>query len=143
MKVALEELPAYARQFVESLPKELGTKAYAVGLLGELGAGKTAFVQEVAKLLGIARSVTSPTFVIAQTYTINHQPFERLVHIDAYRLDSGESDTIGWKDFLNDPKNLVLVEWVDRAPGGIPAGTHTLNFTVIGENVRNIEEKKA
>ena len=142
MKVTLEELPAYAKGFVESLPKELGTKAYVVGLLGELGAGKTAFVQEVAKLLGIARSVTSPTFVIAQIYTINHQAFERLVHIDAYRLDSGESDTIGWKDFLNDPKNLIFVEWADRAPGGIPTGTHILDFTVVGENVRNIEEKK-
>lgn len=141
MDIALKDLPAYAKQFVGSLPKESGTKAYVVGLLGELGAGKTAFVQEVAKLLGVTRSVTSPTFVIAQTYIINHPPFERLVHIDAYRLDSGESDTIGWKEFLNDPKNLLLVEWADRAPGGIPAGTHTLNFTVVGEGVRNIEEK--
>ena len=142
MDVELKDLPGFAKQFVESLPKEIGTKAYIVGLLGELGAGKTAFVQQVAKVLGVARSVTSPTFVIAQTYTINHQPFERLVHIDAYRLDSEESDTIGWKEFLNDPKNLVLVEWADRAPGGIPVGTDTLNFTVVGEGVRSIEEKK-
>lgn len=142
MKVTLEELPAYARGFVEGLPKEPGAKAYIVGLLGELGAGKTAFVQEVAKLLGVIRSVTSPTFVIAQAYTINRQPFERFVHIDAYRLDNRESDTIGWKDFLNDPKNLILVEWANRVPGGIPAGTHTLNFTVVGEGVRDIEENK-
>lgn len=142
MDVELKDLPGFAKQFVESLPKELGTKAYIVGLLGELGAGKTAFVQEVSKRLGITRSVTSPTFVIAQTYTINYQPFERLVHIDAYRLESKESDTIGWRDFLNDPKNLILVEWADRAPGGIPAGTHTLTFTVVGENVRDIEENK-
>lgn len=141
MEVALAELPAYARRFVESLPTERGEKAYVVGLSGELGAGKTAFVQEVANALGISRIVASPTYTIAQTYPIHHGAFARLVHIDAYRLEKGETDTIGWQKYASSPENLILIEWPDRMPGGAPQAARVLELRVVGKDVRDIEEK--
>lgn len=140
MEVSRNGLAEFAKRFVTGLPEEAGTTAYVVGLKGELGAGKTAFVQEVAKALGITRSVTSPTFTLVQAYQIAHSPFERLVHIDAYRLKETDTDTIGWKSYYQDPANLILAEWSERVPGGLPKGTSILDFSVTSEDTRNIEE---
>lgn len=141
MEVTLAELPAYAERFVRNLPKERGKKAFVVGLSGELGAGKTAFVQEVARALGISRPVASPTYTIVQTYPVEHPVFTRLVHVDAYRLQSGEAGTIGWEEYVSNPENLVLVEWPERIFGGVPEGARHFAFAVTGEEVRSIEEK--
>src|SRR5689334_7666432 len=85
---SLEALQAEAASFVSSLtPKESG--ATLVTLTGELGAGKTSFTQGVARALGIEESVTSPTFVLEKVYELADHGFKRLVHIDAYRLESG------------------------------------------------------
>jgi tRNA threonylcarbamoyl adenosine modification protein YjeE len=59
-------------------------------LRGDLGAGKTAFVKEVAKIFEIGEEITSPTFVIEKKYKIKGNSFfKNLIHIDAYRLTSG------------------------------------------------------
>src|SRR3989338_11057767 len=85
----LTELEAEAARFVGSLtPREEG--ATLVTLAGELGAGKTAFTQAVAKALGVEESVTSPTFVLEKIYGLTKSVFERLIHIDAYRLQKGD-----------------------------------------------------
>jgi len=141
MEVPLAGLVAYAQRFVESLPTGMGERAYIVGLSGELGAGKTAFVQEVARLLGVSRAVASPTYTIVQVYPIHHGAFARLVHVDAYRLKADDADTIGWKEYADDPRNLIVIEWPRRVPGGIPSGTRLLEFTVTGDDTRDIEEK--
>jgi tRNA threonylcarbamoyladenosine biosynthesis protein TsaE len=140
MRISRAGLPDFAKRLVAALPHKAGERAYVVGLSGELGAGKTAFVQEVAKTLGVTVPVTSPTFVLAQPYPIHHAPFSRLVHIDAYRLDAGHKDTLGWREYAADPRNLVLVEWPERLPGGIPEGTRVLTFTVAGDDARDITE---
>ncbi|MES2134719.1 MAG: tRNA (adenosine(37)-N6)-threonylcarbamoyltransferase complex ATPase subunit type 1 TsaE [Patescibacteria group bacterium] len=143
MKVTLEELPEYARKFVEGLPKHHRQGAYIVGLCGELGAGKTAFTKEVAKALGIESAVTSPTFPIVQVYPmpIPHPPFKKLVHVDAYRLESADTDTVGWKEYIGEPENLILVEWPERVPGGMQPGLHCLDFEVLSENERELRER--
>jgi tRNA threonylcarbamoyladenosine biosynthesis protein TsaE len=145
MDVPLQELPAFARAFADSLPKTLGEKAYVVGLSGELGAGKTAFVQEVAKALGTGVVPKSPTFVIAQAYAINRGgvPFTHLIHIDAYRLSPESRDTIGWTAYAAEPKNLVLAEWPEHLPGGAPKDMRLLSFTVTGETTRDIVDSNA
>ena len=143
MNVTLAELPGFAKDFIERLPKTASGKARVIGLSGELGAGKTTFVQETAKVLGVSIPVTSPTFVLAQPYAISRAPFSRLVHIDAYRLASEEKDTFGWGAYIADPANLVIVEWPERVPGSLPEGTQILKFAVIGEGVRDITETYA
>lgn len=137
MELSLEELADFAKEFVAELPQVPGPSAHIVGLKGELGAGKTTFVQLVARELGVADTVGSPTFVIAKTYPIDHAPFSRLVHIDAYRLASGEESGIGWTAYASDPANLVFVEWPENLTG-FPSDAATLAFAVTGEKTRTI-----
>lgn len=141
MKVSQNELPQFAERFIQSLPTEKGATAFIVNLSGDLGAGKTAFVQACAKILGVGMSVTSPTFVIMRKYDIHHPVFKRMVHIDAYRLSSEDTDTISWSIESADPASLIFVEWPLQMPGGVPKWTRSLKFSVLGENERDIEEK--
>lgn len=138
MQVSLTGLKQYASDFVDALPQRHGEHAYIVGLKGELGAGKTTFVQAVAHKLGVEESVTSPTFVIAQSYNTQHPVFTTLVHIDAYRLAEENKDTIGFVDIQNDPHALVLVEWPEHLPGGMPKHTNYLSFETVNETTRKI-----
>ncbi len=140
MEIPYADLSDFASAFVRGLPVSTQKKAYIVGLTGELGAGKTTFVQEVAKALGVSSVVASPTFVVVRVYPltrITHTPFKRLVHIDAYRLVSGERDTIGFGAYAENPENLILVEWPERLPGA-PAFDTRLEFKVVSEDTREI-----
>ena len=143
MKVSLSALPAFAKDFVAALPRVKGVHAHAVTLSGELGAGKTTFVQSVARELGVNALVTSPTFILLQLYAIDRPPFKRLIHVDAYRLSPGEKDTIGWSEYGADPENLILLEWPERLPGGAPRDARGLEFKVVDETTRDISEKKS
>ncbi len=143
MNVSLVALSDFAKEVVSQLPKTAGPTACVIGLSGELGAGKTAFAQEVAKALGVAVPVTSPTFILVRPYPIAHPPFSRLIHIDAYRLSPGEKDTFGWRDYAADPHNLILAEWPERLPGGMPAGARAFRFTVVDNQTRDITETYA
>lgn len=138
MLVPLSEMTTIARTFVSELPKSLGSRAHTVGLSGDLGAGKTTFVQHVAKVLGVTRAVTSPTFVIAERYLITHAPFTSLIHVDAYRLGEGEAATIGWDKYQSDPQNLVLVEWPENLGALFPSDAPRLFFSVVDESTRDV-----
>ena len=96
--------------------------ATVLALHGELGAGKTAFTQTLAGLLGVNNYVTSPTFVIMRLYPIGaHNFFRQLVHIDAYRISSlDEIDVIGFADLVCDPTNLICIEWASRIAEALP-----------------------
>lgn len=86
-------------------------------LRGELGAGKTTFVQGLAAALHIPQTVTSPTFILLNVYEASHPVIQQLVHLDLYRLHSSaevrELDLATW---LSNPRALVVVEWPERAP---------------------------
>lgn len=138
MLVSLENLAGFAHEFVQSLPQSVGTRAHIVGLQGDLGAGKTTFVQHLARELGVRESVTSPTFVIMQKYQTTHPVFTTLVHIDAYRLKPGESETIGWSGVTEDPHSLVIVEWPTLLDA-FPPDAQTLVFSVTSEEERSVE----
>lgn len=114
--------------------------ATLVALQGHLGAGKTAFVQGVAQTLGVEEPVTSPTFVIEKVYKLpDTAPWERLVHVDAYRLESlKELATIGWDRLLNDPKNLIMLEWPEQVGIDKASCAAWLTFTLISETTRKI-----
>ncbi len=140
MEVSLEKMGEFAAQFVAGLPTGVGEKAHVVGLSGDLGAGKTTFVQHAARELGVKEQVTSPTFVIAQAYQTTHPVFTRLVHMDAYRLEDEVKDTVGFAEFLQDPHTLMLVEWPEKLPREVifPADAPVLKFEVVDEQTRNI-----
>lgn len=123
------ELQAIAAEFVHSMSP--GLAATLVTLSGDLGAGKTTFVQGAARSLGITETVSSPTFVIQKTYMIDvrRRSFAQLVHIDAYRLNSAhELEVLGWHELLTDSGNLIILEWPERVLEAIPKSAISLRF---------------
>ena len=93
-----------------------------IALIGEMGAGKTAFARGLAEGLGIA-----PTAVSSPTFTILHEHPDardglRLVHADAYRVaDLEELEALGWHELLEDGRTVIALEWPDRIQGALPA----------------------
>jgi len=88
-----------------------------IALAGDLGAGKTTFVQGLAKAFNIKKQVTSPTFVLMKVYPISHKPLaiSQLVHVDCYRLDQAqELFYLGVEEYLNNSNTIVVVEWADK-----------------------------
>lgn len=135
-------MEAFAASFVEeSIRKERNEESATVlGLKGDLGAGKTTFTKSVAKVLGVEGVVTSPTFVIEKIYKLPQGgDFSYLIHIDAYRLEeSRELLVLGWKDLIDDPRNLILVEWPEKVSDILPKDVKILQFKFIDEETREI-----
>ena len=103
------------------LATELNLKTLVIALQGDLGAGKTAFTQELAKVLGVKEIVTSPTFTIMKQYDLSCSKFDKLVHIDAYRFeDEGEAVPLGLTELFKRPQTVVCVEWSELIPNIIP-----------------------
>ena len=104
---------------------------------GDLGAGKTAFTQELAKGLGVPDScyVTSPTFSILQEYP-GRIP---LYHMDFYRLsDESEVEDLGFEEFFY-LSGLTVIEWSQRAGTLIPATRLRLTITITEELARKVD----
>ena len=136
----LPELEAEATRFAASLaPREEG--ATLVTLSGELGAGKTAFTKALALALGVEETVTSPTFVLEKIYKLGHpmSKFKHLVHIDAYRLESGaELAALGFDEILLGAGNLVVFEWPERAGDVLLAPAVRVSLVVNEDGSRTI-----
>ena len=114
-------------------------QAPVVALSGDLGAGKTTFVQTLARFLGVTEPVTSPTFVLQKQYPIEHLRLRALVHMDAYRLeDSSELSTLGFADLLAQADHLVCVEWGERVASALPPHTLWLTLTVSPAGIHTI-----
>ena len=137
-----EETKELAARMLSTLQAEPGIRGTGtiVALQGDLGAGKTVFVKGVAEALGVQENVTSPTFVIEKIYPVpDPLPWKRLVHIDAYRLESEEElATIAWNDIVTDPGNLIMLEWPECVGMGVPERAYWLEFETIDENTRKI-----
>lgn len=129
-----------AKGILESLKAK--DKATILALEGDLGSGKTAFTQEVGKILGVRENINSPTFVIEKIYDINYKGFTRLIHIDAYRLEK-ESELLhlGWEEIIKEPENLILIEWPDNVKGLIPEHAKPIKFQFIDEKTREINHE--
>ncbi len=146
---SLQETHDLAKQLVDALVGGSATdtrgQALVLALEGDLGAGKTAFVQGLAKALGVEERITSPTFVLMKKYEIEagnwklETGIKQLVHIDAYRFESAdEMAPLRWQELLADPGNLIALEWPERVPGSLPGDALKLEFTFIDESTREI-----
>lgn len=125
--------------YIQTLPVQ--EHALVVALTGDLGAGKTTFMQHVAGVLGITETITSPTFVILKKYLLP-QPvgvFTELVHIDAYRLvDEAELEKIRFNDYYNNPHAMLCIEWPEIVPKLIPENAFKINITHTGGETREV-----
>lgn len=116
-----EETRALAARLAAALPP-----GSTLALHGDLGAGKTTFVQGLAAGLGLTGQVTSPTFNI---FTLHRGAGRTLIHVDAYRLDAGaQLEDLMIDDFLTPPWWLA-VEWPEKVPDWLPADALHLDLT--------------
>ena len=105
-------------------------------LTGDLGAGKSELTRGIAKGLGVAETVTSPSFTILNVYESGRYP---LYHFDWYRLESSEElYELGMDEFLGGD-GIAVVEWPGRCPDAVPEGAVRIRMTAPGENERMIE----
>lgn len=116
----------------ETLAKEIKGGGI-VSLSGELGAGKTTFTQGLLHGLKAQGPYTSPTFVIIKKYGKN------VFHIDAYRVGERDILDLGWEEIMEEPKNIIIVEWADRVKNIIPEGSLWIDFEWLDENKRKIK----
>lgn len=121
-----------------------GNTAPLLAFSGDLGAGKTTLTKTIAKILGVQEEITSPTFVIAKSYSTTHSQHKKIVHIDAYRIeDPRELGPLDFDTYLADPKNLIIVEWPEMIPENIRAhaNTHWYDIAHINNESRRIIKK--
>jgi tRNA threonylcarbamoyladenosine biosynthesis protein TsaE len=122
---------------VKQLAKEIAAKlkgGEVFGLVGPLGAGKTTFTQELAKALGVKKTLRSPTFILMQSVSAKIKTAKgvkavALYHLDLYRLDNKQAvKALGMNDFLGKPGTITLIEWADKAEGLLPKKTKFIHF---------------
>jgi tRNA threonylcarbamoyladenosine biosynthesis protein TsaE len=141
-RLPLPELPYFVRNVLAAIGMDAPKRTATVVVLhGDLGAGKTTFTQQLAKELGVTDTIQSPTYVLMKSYPLaftNPYPgiegrFDKLVHIDAYRLEKPEEfAALKPETFLQDPKALVVVEWPEKIAGQLPPPDVTINFSSEG-----------
>lgn len=133
------------QEFAKKIFKNYKNKNLVIGLEGDLGGGKTTFLQGFARGLKIERKILSPTFVIIKKFTIPQgkktQPrFKYFYHIDCYRIKKPKEMTeLGFKKIISDAGNIVAIEWVNRIKKIIPKDTIFLKFKFINEKEREIK----
>lgn len=157
----IKQTKKIAKDFAEKLrcPKQaclparqgLGQGATVIGLSGELGSGKTTFAQSFAKAIGIKERVISPTFMIMKKFQIpkiksqanfknQTKSFKTLIHIDAYRIkEAGEMLDLGWREMIENPENIILVEWPENIKKIFPKNYFLLKFGHVDEKKRAID----
>lgn len=127
-----EETRRAAEEFIRALSKQPAVaRAWLVCLWGDLGSGKTTFAQGVARALGVAETVNSPTFLIMKKYPLGApRAGKDLYHFDLYRLaGSQELLELGWEEILAAAGSVVLVEWPEKICGILPKERFDLRFS--------------
>jgi len=149
-----------ARQFVKERksgkrdPRLCSRSAAVLALRGDLGAGKTTFIQGFARGLGIREKILSPTFVILKIFKITKrktksekrkikiQNLKYLYHIDCYRVDNPkEILELGFKEIIANPENIVVIEWAERIRKILPKNAIWMKFEWIDKDKRRITIK--
>lgn len=112
-----------------------------VGLDGNLGSGKTTFLQGFSLGLGIKEKILSPTFVIAKRFEIKKKSsyYKNFYHIDCYRLDGlNDLQSFNFKEIIKEEGNIVAIEWVGKIKKAVPSQNIFIKFKFIDKNKREI-----
>jgi len=125
------------RQQADKIPSQ---KAAIVLILhGNLGGGKTTFLQGFAKGLGVKEKILSPTFVIQKRFNIKDLRFKNFYHIDCYRLKN-EKDILelDFKNIILNPENIIAIEWPEKIKNALPKKLRKVNFKFVDKKTREI-----
>ena len=124
----------FAKKFAAKLPG-----GEVLCLIGDLGAGKTAFTKGLAVGLEIKNIITSPTFVLMKNYKSKTKKIS-LAHIDVYRLENGEQlEGIGVEDYFNDNSCVTVIEWADKVKDIWPVKAQVIEFKILNGDKREIK----
>jgi len=115
-------------------------------LTGDLGSGKTTFIQGLAQGLGIRKRVISPSFILLRGYqiprsTVHRSLFTSFFHLDLYRLEKNlalEIKNLGIDEIWSKKENLLAIEWAEKIKNILPKNTIWLKFKNLGNNKRKI-----
>lgn len=111
-----------------------------IGLVGDLGAGKTVFTKGLAAGLGVKDNVNSPTFVLMKVYKIKNSPkkIKNLIHVDAYRIKKSEEISgVGLEEYMN-KRIIVVIEWPQNIQSLMPKYSKIIKFKSLSESSRLI-----
>jgi tRNA threonylcarbamoyladenosine biosynthesis protein TsaE len=107
-----------------------------VALHGDLGSGKTTFVQGLAEGLGITKKIISPTFIIMRTYEVGRKNF---YHVDLYRIeDEKDVEGLGLLEIMESNDSIVVIEWPEKIENILPQKRKDIVFTYIDNDKRSI-----
>ena len=137
MVIHTSKSPEETREFGAQLGKS-AQPGMVIGLIGDLGAGKTQFVRGFARGLGITERVHSPTFTLVNEYRSGRIP---CYHLDLYRLETAEEILgAGLEPYFQPTDAVTLIEWFDKARDGISAADNlrVITFTVKSDTERVI-----
>ena len=135
--------PFATQRIAQDLAKNL-KGGEVIALFGDLGAGKTVFVQGLARGLGIKRRIISPSFVFMRTYPIilSHQTLT-FYHLDLYKGESmADLASLGLDEIFS-PESVVVLEWADRIKKELPKKRINVFFETIDEKTRRISIKRS
>lgn len=111
-----------------------GIRGTFVAMYGELGAGKTAFVRGMARVLSPCSTVRSPTYTVVNEYGRGKVP---LYHFDLYRItDDDDLYSVGYYDYID--RGVCVAEWSENAQGALPSPRYEVKIDKTGENTRSI-----
>jgi len=119
--------------------ESLSDRAFIIALEGDLGSGKTTFIQGLAQGLEVKENILSPTFVIQKDFSLALKNYKNLYHIEAYRLkNTSELLGLGFKDLIKNSENLIVIEWADKIKKILPKNILKIEFTNLEKNKRKI-----
>lgn len=111
--------------------------AIVIGFEGDLGSGKTTFLQGFAKGLGIKEKILSPTFVIMKRFKVKGN--RNFYHIDCYRLKKpGELLGLSFKEIISDPLNIIAIEWANQVRSILPEKNIYISLKLVEKNKREV-----
>jgi len=144
---SLTKTPEQTKKLGQLLAKEVlknprKKRAFVLALKGDLGGGKTTFLQGFALALGLKQRITSPTFIIVKRVSLNKGQFRDFYHIDCYRIkEPKELTALGFREILAFPQNIVAIEWAERVEKILPKDTMTIEFEFIDQQTRKITKR--
>ena len=110
-----------------------------VALYGNLGSGKTTFVQGLARGFGIRKRIISPTFVFVRQYKVSPPRCNTFYHVDLYRIENQrEIEGMGLREIINDGKNTIVIEWAEKMQNLLPKKRWDVEFKDLGGSKRKI-----
>ncbi|MGM0555640.1 MAG: tRNA (adenosine(37)-N6)-threonylcarbamoyltransferase complex ATPase subunit type 1 TsaE [Myxococcota bacterium] len=128
--------PSATRRLGAALADVLGRGDF-IGLVGQLGAGKTTLVQGMVEALDPSQSATSPTYTLLHEY----QTSPPIIHIDLYRLETyDELESIGYWDYVESGAAISCVEWVDQVPEAWPSNSDSVLIRLVRADGARVAE---